>query len=180
MLDQVKIIARNELAHLYFFDESGMSTVPNVQRAGSPRGMPYCADASGYRKRVNILGALNYAANTFTHVLHESSGKRPQVGDYIDRLVMQHIDSEPIIVVLANASVYRNIDREKIDKWLYKHRLILVYPTPYSPELNPIEILRKLAKSHWRKFTIWAQEDLLHEVSEIFQRHSNKFEIRYA
>lgn len=180
VLDQLKIAARNGSAHLYFFDESGMSTTPNVQRAWSPRGVPHCADASGSRKRVNILGALNYAANTLTHVLHESSVKRPQVINFIDRLAMQHIDGKPIIVVLDNASMHHNIGKEKIEEWLCNHRLILVYLTPYSPELNPIEILWKQAKYHWRKFTTWAKEDLLHEVSEIFQGYGSKFEIRYA
>jgi transposase len=60
------------------------------------------------------------------------------------------------------------------------HRLILVYLTPYSPELNPIEILWKQAKCHWRKLTTWAKEDLPHEVSAIFQGYGSKFKIRYA
>lgn len=180
MLDKLKIAAKSGLAHLFFFDESGMSTVPNVQRAWSPLGVPHCADASVSRKRVNILGALNYAANTLVHTLHESTVKRPQVVEFIDRLAVQHTDGKPIIVVLDNASIHHNIDKEKIDEWLFNHRLILVYLTPYSPELNPIEILWKQAKYHWRKFTTWTRENLLHEVSEIFQGYGEKFEISYA
>jgi len=180
VLEKLKVAAKSGLAHLYFFDESGMSTIPNVQRAWSPLSKPHCADASSSRKRVNILGALNYADNTLVHVLHETSVKRPQVIEFIDRLAAQHVDEQPIIIVLDNASIHRNIDKEKIETWLLKHRLILLYLTPYSPELNLIEILWKHAKYHWRKFTTWTKENLLREVSEIFQGYGDKFEISYA
>lgn len=172
--------ARDGLTHLYFFDESGMSCVPNVQRAWSPLGIAHCADATVSRKRVNILGALNYAANTLVHACHETTVKRPQVVEFIDGLAMLHTDEKPIIVVLDNASIHHNIDKEKINEWRHDHRLILVYLTPYSPELNPIEILWKQAKYHWRKFTTWTTENLLHEVGEIFGGYGEKFEIRYA
>jgi transposase len=180
VLEKLKISAKDGVSHLYFFDESGMSTVPNVQRAWSPLCMPHCADASGSRKRVNILGALNYAANTLVHALHETTVKRPQVVEFIDRLAAMHVDGKPVIVVLDNASIHHNIDKKKIDEWLLDHRLILLYLTPYSPELNLIEILWKHAKYHWRKFTTWTKENLLCEVGEIFNGYGRKFEIRYT
>ena len=180
VLERLKIAAKDGIAHLYFFDESGMSTVPNVQRAWSPLCMPHCADASGSRKRVNILGALNYAANTLVHALHETTVKRPQVVEFIDRLAALHVDGKPVIVVLDNASIHHNIDQKKIDEWLLDHRLILLFLTPYSPELNPIEILWKHAKYHWRKFTTWTKENLLREVGEILDGYGRKFEICYA
>lgn len=58
---------------IFFQNESGMANQPNVQRAWSPIGMPHDADASFARKRVNILGALNYGTNTLTYKLHETS-----------------------------------------------------------------------------------------------------------
>lgn len=176
----MKAVAREGRIHLYFFDESGMSNVPHVQRAWSPAGKPHCADASVSRKQVNILGALDYAANRLIHALQETSVKRPQVVEFIDRLAMQHDDDKPIIVVLDNASMHHHIDDEKIREWILDHNLILYHLPPYSPELNPIEILWKQAKYHWRKFTTWTKSDLVREVNEIFHGYGDTFEISYA
>ena len=112
--------------------------------------------------------------------LHESSVKRPQVVQFLDRLAVQHNDGKPTIVILDNASIPHDIEQEKIHDWLCKHQLILVYLTPYSPGLNLIEILWKQAKYHWRKFTTWSKENLLCEVNEIFHGYGEKFEISYA
>lgn len=180
VLNRLKEAAKEGRAHLFFFDESGMSNVPNVQRAWSPLGKPHCADASVAKKRVNILGALDYGANTLTHTVHETNVKRPDVVAFIDRLATQHADGKPKIVVLDNASIHHHIDEEKIRTWLYDHRLILFYLPPYSPELNPIEIVWKQAKYHWRKFAAWTKQDLVHEVTEIFQGYGHRFQIRYA
>lgn len=157
-----------------------MSNIPNVPRAWSPLSKPHCADASVHRKRINILGALNYADNRLIHTLHEGSIKRPQVIEFIDHLSRVHSDGKPTIVVLDNASIHHNIDAQKIHEWLCQRQLILVYLTPYSPELNPIEILWKHAKYHWRKFTTWTKENLRNEISEIFNGYGDKFKINYA
>ncbi len=52
---------------LLYFDETGIANVPNVQRSWSPLGAPHSADATIARKRVNVLGALNYAAEDILH-----------------------------------------------------------------------------------------------------------------
>jgi hypothetical protein len=139
-------------AHLFFLDESGMSTVPNVQRAWSPQGKPHCADACVAKRRVNILGALDYAANWLVHALREASVKRVQVVDFIDQLAARHVDGKPMVVVLDNASIHHHIDDKKIAAWRDR-RLTLFHLPVYSPELNPIEILWRQAKYRWRKFT---------------------------
>ena len=137
-------------------DEAGMSNIPNVQRAWSPLSKPHAADASVSRGRVNVLGALNYGANTLVHTLHQGSVKRDKIVAFIDTLAQQNSASgKPIIVVLDNASIHKNIDKEKIHKWLMDHKLLLWHIPTYSPELNLIEILWKQAKYHWRKFTTW-------------------------
>lgn len=179
-LDKLKDAARDGRIHLFFADESGMSTVPNVQRSWSPQGKPHRADATVPRKRANILGALDYAANTLTYTVHETTIKRTDVVAFIDRLAHQHQDGKLTFVVLDNASIHRHIDEEKIRTWLCDHQLILFPLPPYSPELNLIEILWKQAKYYWRKFASWTRQDLLQDVNDIFQAYGEKFEINYA
>jgi len=179
-LEKFKQAARDNRVELFFMDEAGMSTVPNVQRAWSPLSEPHAADASGTKSRVNILGALNYGANFLIHSIHKGSVKRDHIVDFIDNLAQKTKTGKPIIVVLDNATVHHNIDQEKINHWLANHKLMLWHIPPYSPELNLIEILWKQAKYHWRKFTTWTKESLLEEVSNIFCAYGNKFKINYA
>jgi hypothetical protein len=177
----VKQAAKEGELQLFFMDEAGMSTVPNVQRAWSPRSLPHTANAGVSRRRVNVLGALNYGANTLTHVLHEGSVTRAHIIDFIDNLAKQHshID-KPSFVVLDNASVHHHIDAEKIREWASEHHFFLCHIPAYSPELNQIEILWKQAKYHWRKFTTWTKDQLLDEAGKIFQGYGDKFKISYA
>ncbi len=157
-----------------------MSTVPNVQRAWSPLGVPHAADASGPKCRVNVLGALNYGSNSLVHALHTGSVKRDHIATFIDNLAKHTNSGKPIIVVLDNATVHHNIDPEQIHNWIVNNKLILWHIPPYSPELNLIEILWKQAKYHWRKFTTWTKESLLEEVNSIFCSYGNEFKINYA
>jgi transposase len=179
VLEQMKYAARKEHIHLFYLDESGMSNVPNVQRAWSPLGVPHSADASASRRRVNILGALDYGKNQLEHVLHQGSVKRDNVIAFIDQLAMKYV-GKPIIVVLDNASMHHNIDEEKEREWLVKYQLTLWHLPAYSPELNLIEMVWKHAKYHWRKFTTWSKENLFDEVQGIFQQYGSKYKITYA
>ena len=70
---------------LLYFDETGIANVPNVQRSWSPLGEPHSADASIARKRVNVLGALNYAAGTLAFEVHEHTVCRADVVNFLDR-----------------------------------------------------------------------------------------------
>jgi transposase len=142
---------------------------PNVRRAWSPIGSPHEADASLPRKRVNVLGALNYGTNILVHKLHEGNVTRDDVVSFVDKLAQQHSQAGiPIIVVLDNASIHCHIDDEKKHEWLMNHKLLLWHIPPYSPELNLIEILWKHAKYHWRKFTSWTKDQRACEVNKIF------------
>jgi transposase len=177
----MKEAAKAGKIQLFFQDESGMANHPNVQRAWSPVGMPHEADASIPRKRINILGALNYGANTLTYKLHETSVSKAKVIDFLDNLAATHSKSGvPIIVVLDNASIHGHIPEEKEREWLVNHKMLLWHIPPYSPELNIIEILWKHAKYHWRAFTTWTRECLAKEVDNIFGYYGKFFKIDYA
>lgn len=62
-----------------------MANIPDVQRSWSLIGVPHQADASFPRKRVNVLGAVNYATNTLVHTLHECSVTHEHVVSFVDR-----------------------------------------------------------------------------------------------
>lgn len=126
---------------LFYLDERGFSNFPNVQQAWTPKGKPHAADASVSRRRVNVIGALDWATGQVWHHLHEQTVNRAAVIDLID-YIARHKPRLPLtLVVLDNTRIHHGIDQEKLDNWMINHRLLLMHLPPYSPELNSIEIV---------------------------------------
>ncbi len=165
---------------LLYFDETGIANVPNVQRSWSPLGEPHSADASIARKRVNVLGALNYAAGTLAFEVHEHTVCRADVVNFLDRQASNSARDKLTVVVMDNASIHHNIDQDILHQWMVRDRFVLLFLPPYSPELNLIEILWKQAKYHWREFVTWAAKDLRKEVQALFEGFGTKFNFSYA
>lgn len=172
--------AREGKISLFYLDESGFSNIPNVQRSWSPKGQPHQTDAGAPRGRVNVIGALDWATGNVLHHIQEQTVKRKSVVEFIDRIAKREEGKPLTLVVLDNARIHHGIDSAILDKWLVNHRLVLVHLPPYSPELNPIEIVWKQAKYHWRRFVTWSKEQLLNEVQGLMQKIGKTFKICYA
>lgn len=165
---------------LFYLDESGFSTVPNVQRAWSPKGQPHVADAAAPRARVNVVGALDWASGTVWHDLYSRTVKRDAVVTLIDRIAQREERMPLTLVVLDNARTHHHIDPAKLDEWLVEHRLVLMYLPPYSPELNPIEIVWEHLKYHWRRFVNWTKEELVEQVQNLMAGIGSNFKISFS
>ena len=166
---------------LFYMDGAGFSALPNVQRAWSPLGQTHIADASLGRKRLNVLGALQYGEEP--QLWYESifgSVRAETVIGFVDRLAAQTDPTRLSVVVLDNASVHHAMPQEKRDQWLLSHRLILYFLRPYSPELNLIEIVWKHAKYHWRRFISWSADQLQSEVHALLDGFGSKYKICFA
>jgi hypothetical protein len=161
-------------------DESGFSTIPNVQRSWSPLGQPHTADASLYRKRVNVLGALNYRTGRLEYDRHSGSVKQAEVEAFIQRLAEQCDPERITLVVLDNARIHHAIAQETRDEWMCRYKLCLFFLPTYSPELNLIELLWKQAKYHWRCFTSWTAAQLVDEVTVMLDEVGRSFKMNYA
>jgi DDE superfamily endonuclease len=165
---------------LLYFDETGIANVPHVQRSWSPLGEAHSADASIARKRVNVLGALNYAAGTLAFEVHEHTVCRADVVNFLDRQARDWARDKLTVVVMDNASIHHNIEQDILHQWMVRDRFVLLFLPPYSPELNLIEILWKQAKYHWREFVTWAAKDLRKEVLALFDGFGTKFNFSYT
>ncbi|GGB55443.1 hypothetical protein GCM10011502_30420 [Oceanisphaera marina] len=138
------------------------------------------ADASVGRKRVNVLGVLNYATSQLHFEVFEHTVKRQHVVPFLDKLAKSSNREKFTIVVMDNASIHHGIEPAMREQWLYEHRFVLLYLPPYSPELNLIELLWKQAKYHWRSFISWRKDQLLTEVSMLLKGVGSEFHIRYT
>ncbi len=165
---------------LFYLDESGFSTLPNVQRAWSPKGQPHTADAGAPRARVNVVGALDWVSGEVWHDLHSKAIKRDAVVALIDRIARRNERMPLTLVVLDNARTHHHIDPEKLDEWLVEHQLVLIHLPPYSPELNPIEIVWKHLKYHWRRFVTWSKAELAEQVQKLMADIGSTYKISFS
>ena len=70
-----------------------------------------------------------------------------KIVDYLDRFSFNV--TKKTVIVLDNASVHRNRKVKELRKIWEKRGLFLFYLPPYSPELNPAEILWRILKGKW-------------------------------
>ncbi len=85
------------------------------------------------------------------------------------------------VVVVDNASIHRS--EEFADRMPYwkKHGLIIKYLSPYSPELNLIEILWRRIKYTWLPFSAYTCLDALSEALEtILSQVGSEYQITFA
>ena len=70
-----------------------------------------------------------------------------KIVDYLDRFSFNV--TKKTVIVLDNASVHRNRKVKELREIWEKRGLYLFYLPPYSPELNPAEILWRILKGKW-------------------------------
>ena len=110
---------------------------------------------------------------------HEGSTGRSHSTQFLDELARSSDPDQWTFAVMDNASIHHNLDSHLRQQWLLVHKFVPLYLPPYSPELNPIEILWKQAKYHWRSFKTWAGDKLLTEVRELLYGYVTKFHVNF-
>ncbi len=85
------------------------------------------------------------------------------------------------IVVLDNASIHTSKKfKAKIDEWK-QQGLTLFYLPPYSPELNPIEMLWKFMKYYWIEFDAYkSTKNMKTYVEKIISNYDDEFEMCFG
>jgi len=85
------------------------------------------------------------------------------------------------VIVVDNASFHTSKKfKAKIEEWNQKDVEIFYLP-PYSPELNPIEILWKFMKYHWIDFNAYKSiQNMKYYVENILSNYGSKYEINFC
>ena len=162
---------------IYYFDESGVSTVPTVpygwQSAEETVALP-----ANRSKRVNILGFCN-RANDFYHERVEGWVNSDHVitafDNFIARLCKQ------TIIIVDNASMHRSKKfKAKLAEWEKKNVLVYYLP-PYSPELNLIEIVWRFLKYQWLPLAAYHSYKQLKDcLKEVLENIGSEYTISFA
>ena len=130
---------------LYYADESHVCTNGYV-----PYGWQFKNEdvyiPSEKAARLNIFGMIT-KRNQYKGFTTKESINADKIVDYLDRFSFNV--TKKTVIVLDNASVHRNRKVKELRKIWENRGLFLVYLPPYSPELNPAEILWRILKGKW-------------------------------
>jgi transposase len=139
---KLKLRAKRLNAKIFFLDEAGFSSEPNLERTYGLRGETPVVRTSGKRQKVNVISAVTargeFWSDVYTGMLTAERFvwflKKFHIGRY--RKVFLIVDGHPA-------------HRAKIVKKFisrFKGRVELHFLPPYAPDLNPDEFVWSYAK----------------------------------
>jgi transposase len=110
---------------------------------GNP-AFPPIAETNSGRKRLNIIGAYDPAAYSFTHLTGEENCNAGRVTEFLDLIHKKYFRFSTIYLISDNAPYFH---AKKVSRWLEDHSEIkLVFLPSYAPNLNLIERFWRFAK----------------------------------
>jgi transposase len=162
---------------LYYFDEAGFALDPTIPYAWQEPKSVIELPAMRYG-RINVLGFLN-RNNALHAYMFEQSIHTGVVIACFDAFC--HTITQKTVVVLDNASIHRSEEFEDRMPYWKKHGVIIKYLSPYSPELNLIEILWRRIKYTWLPFSAYVCLNALSEALEaILRQIGSEYQITFA
>jgi transposase len=162
---------------LYYFDEAGFALDPTIPYAWQEPTSVIELPAMRYG-RINVLGFMNrnndLHAFTFAQSIH--TGVVIACFDAFCQTI-----TKKTVVVVDNASIHRSEEFEDRIPYWRKRGLIIKYLSPYSPELNLIEILWRRIKYTWLPFSAYECLNALNEALEtILSQVGSEYQITFA
>lgn len=170
--------------NLYYFDESGFSTISSVPYAWQLKGNT--VEIPCFRsKQLNILGFISRDNQSFFHAV-EGGVKTEQVIEAFDLFTSHYADEyvihkKPCIIILDNASTHTSdAFLAQQDNWVARG-VLLHYLPPYSPELNLIEILWRKVKYEWLPLSCYlSYENLKKGVVDLLSNFGHEYRITFV
>jgi transposase len=162
---------------LYYYDESGFALDPTIPYAWQEPESVIELPARKYG-RINVLGFMN-RHNDLQSFMFEASIHTGGVIACFDAFC-QTIKKKTVVVV-DNASIHTSEEFEDRIPYWKKRGLVIKYLSPYSPELNLIEILWRRIKYTWLPFSAYECLNALSEALEAILSHvGSEYQITFA
>jgi len=161
-----------------YFDESGFNLNPNLPYAWNPVGETLSVP-SKMSKNLNVLGFFNKNRSTlFASTTYDKVDTEVVIGHF--NLFVDEI-SKPTVAVVDNASIHTSKKfQEMLPKWEEKG-LTVFYLPPYSPQLNPIEMVWKFMKYYWIELDAYMSiEKMKNYVEKIIMGYGVDYEINFT
>lgn len=122
-------------------------------------------------KRHDTLSITWAYSMTWEFIYRSSKGKKQK--DFLRFLYQLRYKEKKkrIVLFVDNARIHH---AKKVKRYCKDHDIKLIYLPPYSPELNPIEFLRKRIKKTYRMIQ-WNYDDIMRWVQEASRKIRHEF-----
>lgn len=140
----IRTLAKNENATILWGDESGVRSDYHSGRTWAEKGKTPVVEASGTRVSMNMIAAIS-ARGELRFMLVDSMVNGEVFTDFLKRLVYKA--ERPIFLILDNLKVHHC---EPVKKFVESTNgmLRLFFLPPFSPHLNPSELVWNQIKNH--------------------------------
>ncbi len=130
-------------------------------------------------KNLNVLGFLNVnKQKVFASCTYDKVDSDVVIGHF-DLFAKEII--KPTTVVLDNASIHTSTKfKARIEEW-EAIGLTIFYLPPYSPQLNPIEMLWKFMKYYWMELDAYkSAQNMKNYVEKVLIGYGTNYEINFG
>lgn len=136
--------AKREKAQIHWGDEMGLRSDHQAGRSFGLKGRTPVVPGTGQRFGCNMLSTVTNRGKLFFMVFRGRFAARVLIG-FLRRLIRQ-VEGK-VFLIVDRHPVHRS---KTLGRWLEEHarRIRLFYLPPYSPELNPDELLNQDVKSN--------------------------------
>lgn len=138
----IKREAKKEARSIYFGDEAGFHSTALYGGTWAPKGKTPIIKSTGQRIKINCISALTNKGS-LRFMLYEGNFNSERFLEFLKRLL--HKQSQPVTLIVDGHSTHKTkLVKEFISST--NGKLKLYYLPPYSPELNPDELVWNNAK----------------------------------
>jgi transposase len=157
---KIKQLARRQKAEIYFEDEAGIRSDHHFGTTWGMKGATPVVKTTGARFSVNMISAIT-SKGKMKFMTYSGKMKAPVFCEFLKRLI--HNVTTKIFLVLDGHPVHRSSQIKKFAQST-KGKLRLFYLPPYSPELNPDELVWNNVKSKVGRSSIKGPDDFQEKV----------------
>ena len=157
---RIQALAKKQNAEIFFQDETGIRSDETVGRTWGRIGKTPVVRTTGKRFSLNVISAVSPGGTLRFMVLRENfNGKR--FVDFLKRML--HGAKRKIFLVVDGHPAHRSGEVKEFLK-SEEGRIQLFFLPPYSPELNPDELVWSSLKGKIRKSSLAGPNDLAEKV----------------
>ncbi len=138
----IKKEAKKEKRNIFFGDEAGFHSTAAYGGTWAPKGDTPVIRTTGQRIKVNCISAVNNNGS-MRFMLYEGNFNSERFIEFLNRML--HKQKDPITLIVDGHSTHKT---KKVKDFVKstEEKLKLYYLPPYSPELNPDELVWNNAK----------------------------------
>lgn len=160
----IKALAKKIGAEIYFGDEAGLRSDHHAGSTWAPIGQTPVVETSGERFSLNMISAIS-PKGLLRFMIQPGRMAAPQFCEFLNRLMYRA--RHPVILIVDGHPMHR---AKKVKECVaqYNGKLQLFILPPYSPELNPDELVWNDLKGTVGRATVRRREDLEDHILDYF------------